>query len=424
MKSAGLSIDRVLDALTGDAVQFLCDLIRIPSTRGNEGPVNRLVHSRLKEFCTTAELMPIPDGFRSDPDYSWPLDGLSYNGTENLRLTIAGSTPENSRSVILNAHSDVVPPSKNQSNAFTPHVRDGVVFGRGACDDKGQIAVIYLLLAALKKLHLRPKGNVTVDIVVEEENGGNGTLFMIRHPVRADGAIVLEASEQKIFAAVRGAVWFEVVCRGKPGHSGRAKDVVSALKEAVKVMSLLEDYHNRLLADSRGKNVLFDAFENPMPVTFGELQAGDWPATAPALATLKGVFGFLPNSNVKDVQQGLVETIKASPDAYLRQNCEISFNMLNNEGCELPQAHPLVLELSGAACDAGSPMQVSAMTAACDAWRYSGTLGIPTVVMGAGSLRYAHSNEEQIAVSDMKLTAKTLFYFLERWCGFQREEAA
>ena len=38
------------------------------------------------------------------------------------------------------------------------------------------------------------------------------------------------------------------------------------------------------------------------------------------------------------------------------------------------------------------------MTAACDAWRYSTMLGIPTVVMGAGSLRYAHSNEEQITI--------------------------
>jgi len=411
------TINEAIDSLAGDTTEFLCDLIRIPSTRGNEGPVNRLVAERMKDLCTDAELMQIPESFKDDPLYSWPLPGLTYENTQNLRLTLAGTLPETARSLILNAHADVVPPSKNQENAFVPSVRGGIVYGRGACDDKGQIAVIHLLLSTLKKLHLRPRGTVTADFVVEEENGGNGTLFMTRRPVHADGAIVLEASERKIFAAVRGAVWFEVICRGKPGHSGRASDVVSALKEAVKAMGVLEEYHDRLLAGSRGFNPLFDAYENPMPVTFGMLHAGDWPATAPGMATTKGVFGFLPNTNVKTVQEDMIAAIKDSPHQYLREHFEILFNMLNNEGNELPVDHPLVQELMTAARDSGAPMVVSAMTAACDAWRYS-LMNIPTVVMGAGSLKYAHSNEEQIAVAEIKETAKVFLRFLERWCGF------
>jgi acetylornithine deacetylase len=410
-------VNEAIDSLAGATTDFLCDLIRIPSTRGNEGPVNRLVAERMKELCTDTELMQIPESFKNDPLYSWPLPGLTYENTQNLRLTLAGTSPEISRSVILNAHSDVVPPSKNQENAFLPAVREGVIYGRGACDDKGQIAVIHLLFSTLKKLRLRPKGTVTADIVVEEENGGNGMLFMTRRPVHADAAIVLEASERKIFAAVRGAVWFEVICRGKPGHSGRASDVVSALKEAVKAMSVLEEYHDRLLAASRGSNPLFDAYENPMPVTFGMLHAGDWPATAPATASIKGVFGFLPNTHVTAVQQGMTDAIRHSPHQYLREHFEILFNMLNNEGNELPVDHPLVQELMAAAHDTDSPMEISAMTAACDAWRYA-RMNIPTVAMGAGSLKYAHSNEEQIALEDIKGTAKIFLRFLERWCGF------
>lgn len=410
------AVNEAVDSLSGDTTEFLCDLIRIPSTRGNEGPVNRLVAERMRHLCTHAELMQIPESFKDDPLYSWPLPGLTYENTQNLRLTLAGSVP-GSRSLILNAHGDVVPPSKNQENAFVPVVRDGIVYGRGACDDKGQIAVVHLLLSALQKLRLRPRGTVTVDIVVEEENGGNGTLFMTRRPVHADAAIVLEASERKIFAAVRGAVWFEVICYGKPGHSGRASDVVSALKEAVKAMGALEGYHERLLAASRGFNPLFDAYENPMPVTFGMLHSGDWPATAPATASVKGVFGFLPNTTVNAVQQGMIDAIRNSPHEYLREHFEILFDMLNNEGNELPVDSPLVRELMAAARDAGAPMEPSAMTAACDAWRYA-RMNIPTVVMGAGSLKYAHSNEEQIAVSEIGETAKILLRFLERWCGF------
>jgi len=187
----------------------------------------------------------------------------------------------------------------------------------------------------------------------------------------------------------------------------------------VKAMAVLEEYHDTLLAASRGHNPLFDAYENPMPVTFGMMHAGDWPATAPGTASVKGVFGFLPNTNVGAVQQGMTDAIRSSGQKYLRENFEIRFDMLNNDGNELPPDHPLVRELSSAALACGVPREVSAMTAACDAWRYSTMLQIPTVVMGAGSLKHAHSNEEQIRVSEIVETAKILIRFLERWCGFE-----
>jgi acetylornithine deacetylase len=417
MSIDGAALDRALSGHLEESVGFLCDLIRIPSTRGHEGPVNRLIHDRARTLCSRAELMQIPESFPDDPEYSWPMAGLSYRDTQNLRLTVVGSDPS-ARSLILNAHVDVVPPSVNQVNAFVPKVSKGVVFGRGACDDKGQIAVMYLLLRAMQTLGLRPRGTVTFDIVIEEENGGNGTLFMTRHPVHADGAIVLEPSEGKVYAAVRGAVWFELNVVGRAGHSGSASGVVSALKEAVKAMNALEEYHDRLLAASRGSGSLFDAFENPMPVTFGMLNAGDWPATVPASATVKGVFGFLPNTNVRAVQGEILGAIRKSPHEYLREHCTVKFNMLNNEGNALDLDHPLVQDVVKAAAESGYQGEVSAMTAACDAWRYSAACNIPVIVTGAGSLKYAHTNEEQIAVEDIRRMGKTLIRFLERWCGF------
>jgi hypothetical protein len=67
MTTAGDQIDAVMDSLADETVRFLCDLIRIPSMRGNEGPVSRLLHSRMKDLCTHARLMPIPNSFKDDP---------------------------------------------------------------------------------------------------------------------------------------------------------------------------------------------------------------------------------------------------------------------------------------------------------------------------------------------------------------------
>ncbi len=408
-----------IESLTDEAVGFLCDMIRFPSTRGNEGPLNDFIYKKTKDLADKAELHRIPESFKQNPEYRWPLKEISYGVAHNVHLLLDG-VDNSARSVILNAHTDVVPPSKNQLDAFEPRVEDGIVFGRGACDDKGQIASIYLALKTMKLLELKPKGKVSIDFVIEEENGGNGTLFAIQTAPGADAAIVMEASELKILPAVRGAVWFTATFTGKPGHSGRAGDVVSALKLAVKGMSILEDYHDELLKKSRGHNPLFDSFENPMPVTFGVLNAGDWPATAPATATVKGVFGFLPNMHMQEIQEGMLNALKNQEDEWLRDHFEMRFDMLKSDGNEIPVDHPLVKTLKSGIQKAGITPEVSALTGSCDAWLYNNKLGIPTVVLGAGSLKYAHSNTERIKVVEIQSLAEILINFLDEWCGLEK----
>lgn len=400
-----------------NAVDFLCSLIKFESTRGKEGPVNRFIYNKMKPLCDQAELIPIPESFLTHPDYSWHLEGLKYSNTQNVRLTFNPNI-QTGKSLIINAHSDVVPPSKNQVDAFNPKIENDKVFGRGACDDKGQIAVLYLILRCLNELKLKPSSKISIDIVIEEENGGNGTLFAIQNQMKADAVIVLEPTELKILPSVRGAVWFEIKCFGRPAHSGSTTPGISAVKMAIQAMQILEDYHDELLKKSRGINKLFDEYENPMPLTFGMMNAGDWPATVPAVASVKGVFGFLPNASIQEVQNGMKNAIKKHGDDWLKNNFEITFDMLNNEGNQIPENHPLVESLKNAEQKAGITPVVSAMTAACDAWQYVHRLKVPTVVVGAGSITHAHSNIEHIKIEDIRKLAETLIYFIDDWCGF------
>ena len=56
------------------------------------------------------------------------------------------------------------------------------------------------------------------------------------------------------------------------------------------------------------------------------------------------------------------------------------------------------------------------MTASCDSWFYNNQLRIPTVVFGPGSLRFAHSNDEQIGLDEIGEAAAILVRFLAEWC--------
>ena len=184
---------------------------------------------------------------------------------------------------------------------------------------------------------------------------------------------------------------------------------------AVRVMEILEQYHARLLASSR--NIpLFDRFPNPMPITFGKLAAGDWPATAPARAVIEGVLGLLPNKTRYQVMEEMRQAIIEGGDEWLRSHFELQF-MYRHDAHVLDPGHPLVTGLADSCREAGGAGEVTAMTASCDSWFYNNQLGIPSVVFGPGSLGFAHTNDEQIRVDDIAKGAETLARFLVHWCS-------
>ncbi len=413
MTQAGLSeLRAAVAAARPETERFLCDLIRFPSLPGQEAGAMEYAARRFAELGDV-ERVPLSNALREDEDYSDPVPGIDYTGRFNIRFRRAGAG--GGRTLLFNTHLDVVPPSQGQQRPFDPTVEDGLVRGRGACDAKGQAATLFTALAALKRLDVKVRGDVLAHLVVEEEVGGNGTLAMTRRGEQADACIVMEPTTMRILSSVRGAVWFRVTTTGRPGHSGRAGDTVSALKQAVKVIEILEGYHARLLAASRGFP-LFDPYPNPMPLTFGRLEAGNWPASAPSRAVMAGVLGLLPNKTRHQVMEEMRQAIVEGGDEWLREHFTLEF-MYRHDAHVLDPCHPLPTGLQAACREAGAEGEISAMTASCDSWFYNNQLGIPSVVFGPGSLGFAHSNDEQIHLDEIGAAAVVLARFIAQWCG-------
>ncbi len=396
-----------------ETVALLSDLIAFPSTRGNEGPAMFYLQKKMATVVDTSTLVPISDDIQQDPDYSFPLENFTYANQPNLRLFKQGSG--GGKSLIVNTHMDVVPPSPDQEKPFEARITDGRLYGRGACDCKGQIATFYLALAALKDMGVQLSGDLIGHMVIEEECGGNGTLAAIRGKDRADAAIVLEPSEHKILPSIRGAVWFSTNCYGRSGHSGQAGRTVSALKESIKAIDIFEIYHAQLLKTSKG-HPLYDRFENPMPITFGQMQSGDWPAMAPRWANFKGVLGFLPNKTKEEIMRDLQNALKTQGGDWLPNNFDMSF-LYRHDCNEVPVTHPIVQTLSAACQQSGRKPEITAMPASCDAWFYTNLIGVPAVVIGSGSLSVAHSAQEHIPIDDMVEGAEILARAIANWCA-------
>ncbi len=392
---------------------FLSDLIRLESLPGREENAMDFLASEFGKMDVEVRKVWLDNSLKADPEYSSPIKGLEYDGRCNLRICKKGSCT-NGKSLIFNAHVDVTPPSPDMPEPFSGRIKDGVIYGRGACDTKGSIASLMAALLLLEESDIVLDGDIIFHLVVEEENGGNGTLAMIREGEKAGGCIVMEPTELNLMTAIRGAVWFYLEFFGKAGHSGQAGRTKSALLMAQEAIDILSRYHGKLLERSRDIP-LFGHYDNPMPITFGHMESGNWPASVPDHALLEGVLGFLPNKKREKICREMEDNL-LSGQLIERENMALNFTYRHDCSIISPN-HQLVEALLNAAQRRNSSSRADAMPASCDAWLYNNIAGIPTVVFGPGSLRYAHSNREQIEFQQVDTAARILFDFVNDFCG-------
>jgi acetylornithine deacetylase len=174
-------------------VDDLRTMIGIPSITGSEERVAAWAAEALRAVGMTVEVIrPDLAAHRLDP--AWPGEEMARTA---LPVVIGRAGATDRPRVILSGHLDVVPPGDPATWTADPwaaEIRDGVLYGRGACDMKGGVASILAAVRALRDAgdldHL--DGELMVVLVPSEEDGGQGTLAAIRAGATADLAIITE----------------------------------------------------------------------------------------------------------------------------------------------------------------------------------------------------------------------------------------
>lgn len=175
-----LTVDR--ERLSAD----LRALVRIPSVTGSEDAIAAWAADALREAGLIVEIVePELSAVRADPD--WPGEEMPRT---SLPIVIGRAGRTAGRRVVLSGHLDVVPPGDPETWSVDPwagEIRDGALYGRGACDMKGGVASILGAIRALEAAGdlARLHGELIVALVPSEEDGGQGRW---RRSARASGA--------------------------------------------------------------------------------------------------------------------------------------------------------------------------------------------------------------------------------------------
>lgn len=159
---------------------------------------------------------------------------------ERGRPSVVGRLPGmgGARSLMFNAHYDTVGVD-GMTDPFTPVVRAGSLFGRGAYDMKGSLATCIAAAKTLRESGIGLAGDLFIAAVADEEHASLGTTEVIEHfPV--DGAVVTEPTDLDICLAHKGFVWLEVEVAGHAAHGSRPDLGIDANMRMGRVLTELE----------------------------------------------------------------------------------------------------------------------------------------------------------------------------------------
>lgn len=396
----------------------LLDLLAIPSITGDEGAARDAVAGRMADADLQVRSWDAdPVALARDPEH--PGSEMPRATLPIAAGTLRGARP--GRRLLLAGHTDVVPPGDRAAwslDPFRPEVRNGHVYGRGACDMKGGLVAALAALAAVRAA-VDPAdlaGEAVVLAVPSEEDGGAGMLAAIRAGFVADAAVITEPTRLEIVTIQAGAITFRLAVPGRAAHASVRREGVSALEK-------LEVLHVALRADETARNAAetrpeMRALGLPYPTIIGTVHGGDWASTVPDLLVAEGRYGVRAGQTAEEAADELRAVVAAAcaADPWLRAHpATLTVAGGRFSSAEVPADHPLPLGLAAAAESVlGRRPPFVGVPYGADMRLLVRQGATPTVMFGPGDVRDAHAADEHVALDEVVACARVLAAWIVR----------
>lgn len=320
----------------------------------------------------------------------------------NLFATIPAENGRMDGGLILSGHTDVVPVDGQQwtSPPFQMTERDGNIYGRGAADMKGFIAVMLALVPRFKTMSLQYPLHIALSY--DEEIGCRGAPFMIADlpntGYKPRACLVGEPTEMRPMVAHKGIQLYRCELKGKAAHSSLTTQGCNAIDYAARLICLI-----RQIAEEHRHQGPFDhAYDVPCTTLSTNLiKGGSANNIIPDLCEFIFELRYISQTGLFDIEKRIKEFIeldllprmqKENPEAAITLDKIASAPGLQHvEETEIVQ---LVRTITG-------NHDILKAAYATEAGLFQ-QANIPSIICGPGSIEQAHRPDEFISLAQLE----------------------
>ena len=392
-------LDAWIDAHFDEQVRFLQELIRVPTDTppGNNAPHADRAAELLRAMGLDAEKHPVPEA------------EVRAAGLESITNLLVRRTYGPGKTVLLNAHGDVVPPGEGWTHdPYGGEVEDGKIYGRASAVSKCDFSTYAFAVRALEAV-ARPKaGKVELLFTYDEEFGGEvGPAWLLKHKVIHPDLMIAAGFSYQVITAHNGCLQMEVTVHGKMAHAAIPDSGVDALQAAVHILNAL--YAQNTLYKQVCSKV--EGITHPY-LNVGMIEGGTNTNVIPGRVSFKLDRRMIPEENPAEVEATLRQVIAEAAAQQPGITVDVKRILLANAMKPLTGNKPLVDAIQkhgqavfGEAIPAlGTPLYTD-VRLFCEA-------GIPGVIYGAGPRTVLESHakraDERLDLEDLRRATKVI----------------
>lgn len=338
---------------------------------------------------------------------------------DNIVARLEGTVPPERGGplIMFEAHQDTVPVDGMTIPPWEPAVRDGRLYGRGACDIKGGMAAMLWALARLAEDRTAghreaPLPTLIMACTVNEEHGFSGAQDLRRLwegeaagliPRRPDACIVAEPTSLQVVVAHKGAVRWRLSTFGRAVHSSQPHLGDNAIYKMARVLLALQQY----AADVQD-NVPHHPLCGPATLSVGTISGGISVNTVPDRCTIEIDRRLLPGEDTQAAYADVQRYVARAVGSGLALEHEPPF--LIGPALADTDNQALGALLAEVARGVVGHCQLVGVPYGTDASKIAAA-GVPSVVFGPGSIAQAHTADEWIDLSELALAAEVYYRF-------------
>ena len=392
-------LDAWIDTHFDEQVQFLQELIRVPTDTppGNNAPHAERTAELLQKFGLDAEKHPVPEA------------EVRAAGLESITNLVLRRSYGPGKTVLLNAHGDVVPPGDGWTKKpYGGEIENGQIYGRAAAVSKCDFSTYTFALRALEAVAKPQAGSVELLFTYDEEFGGEvGPAWLLQHKIIKPDLMIAAGFSYQVVTAHNGCLQMEVTVHGKMAHAAIPESGVDALQGAVHVLNALYA-QNTLYQQVRSQ---VEGITHPY-LNVGMIEGGTNTNVIPGRVTFKLDRRMIPEENPAEVEATLRQVMADAAASMPGISVDIKRILLANALRPLPGNRPLVdaiqkhgKQVFGEEIPAlGTPLYTD-VRLFCEA-------GIPGVIYGAGPRTVLESHakraDERLALEDLRRATKVI----------------